>query len=103
MRGPAHGPECACCARIRDPTLLAAAARDAVAWGRRAAVVVTEAFGSPGQSTSSNGPPAELLAASYTHLRELGLAAPDAMPAWRLLGGGVSNWVILFECGEGVV
>src|SRR5436190_12351613 len=33
MRGPADGPECACCARIRDPTLLAAAARDAVAWG----------------------------------------------------------------------
>ena len=25
------------------------------------------------------------------------------MPAWRLLGGGVSNWVILFDCGEGVV
>src|SRR4051794_1738010 len=65
-------------------------------------VVVAEASGSPGRS-SSNGPPAELLAASYAHLRHLGLAAPDAMPSWCLLGGGVSNWVIHFNCGEGVV
>jgi hypothetical protein len=50
-----------------------------------------------------DGPPAVLLEASYAHRRALGLAAPDATPAWRLLGGGVSNWVILFDCGGGVV
>jgi 5-methylthioribose kinase len=66
-------------------------------------VVVAEASGSPGQSTADDGPPAVLLEASYAHLRDRGLAASDATPAWRLLGGGVSNWVILFDCGEGVV
>ena len=65
--------------------------------------MVAEASGSPGQSTAGDEPPAELLEASYAHLCDLGVASPDAMPSWRLLGGGVSNWVIFFECGEGVV
>jgi tRNA A-37 threonylcarbamoyl transferase component Bud32 len=65
--------------------------------------VVVEASGSPVHGTAGDGPQAILLEASYAHLRELGLASADAPPAWRLLGGGVSNWVILFDCGEGVV
>jgi 5-methylthioribose kinase len=68
-----------------------------------AVVVVAEASGSPVQSLTGDGPPAALLEASYAHLRDCGLAFADATPAWRLLGGGVSNWVILFDCGEGVV
>jgi 5-methylthioribose kinase len=55
------------------------------------------------QSPASDGPPAALLEASYAHLRARGLASANAMPAWRLRGGGVSNWVILFDCGEGLV
>src|SRR5437764_1872503 len=65
--------------------------------------MVAEASGSPVQGAAGDGPPTELLEAAYAHLCDLGLAAPDAMPSWRLLGGGISNWVILFACDEGVV
>lgn len=48
-------------------------------------------------------PPAPLIAAAHTHLRRLGLVSPGEEASWRMLGGGVSNWVILFDCGDGVV
>ena len=51
----------------------------------------------------AGGPPSALIETAYAHLRCLGLAAPGERPPWRVLGGGVSNWVVLFECGDGVV
>ncbi len=50
-----------------------------------------------------NGTPATLIEASYAHLRRLGIITGSATPPWRALGGGISNWVVLFDCGEGVV
>jgi len=48
-------------------------------------------------------PPAPLVASAQAHLRRLGLVPPGGEAPWRTLGGGVSNWVILFDCGDGVV
>lgn len=50
-----------------------------------------------------NTPPAALIETSYAHLCRLGLIAEGERPPWRALGGGVSNWVVRFDCGEGVV
>lgn len=50
-----------------------------------------------------SGPPEALIEAAWGHLRALGLIAAGERPAWRLLAGGVSNWVLRFECGGGVV
>ncbi len=51
----------------------------------------------------AESPPETLLDRAYEHLAGLGLTTPGARPAWRLLGGGVSNWVIRFDVGPGVV
>jgi 5-methylthioribose kinase len=49
-------------------------------------------------------PPRSLIETACAHLARLGWTAPgDACPPWRLLGGGVSNWVIRFDVGPGVV
>lgn len=56
-----------------------------------------------GNGTGREGPPATLIETSYDHLRKLGLIGAGDTPPWRVLGGGVSNWVLLFECGDGVV
>ena len=48
-------------------------------------------------------PPAALLAAATAHLRRLGLATAEERPRWRLLAGGVSNWVLHTDSGGGVV
>ncbi|MGH2409353.1 MAG: phosphotransferase family protein [Chloroflexota bacterium] len=52
---------------------------------------------------TADGPPDSLIAIARGHLARLGLVAPDTQPSWRLLGGGVSNWVIRFEAAQGVV
>jgi 5-methylthioribose kinase len=52
---------------------------------------------------AADAPPDELIAAACVHLRRIGLLADGERPAWRLLSGGVSNWVLRFECGPGVV
>ncbi len=44
-----------------------------------------------------------MIVASGIHLCRLGLIAAGEAAPWRLLGGGISNWVVLFACGEGVV
>jgi 5-methylthioribose kinase len=51
----------------------------------------------------AENPPDTLLDRAYEHLAQLGLTTPDVRPPWRLLGGGVSNWVIRFDVGRGVV
>ncbi|HVA91229.1 MAG TPA: phosphotransferase [Chloroflexota bacterium] len=56
-----------------------------------------EAVAAPGE------PPDSLIAIARGHLARLGLMSPGACSSWRLLAGGVSNWVIRFEVGEGVV
>jgi hypothetical protein len=53
--------------------------------------------------TSSDAPPPALLERASEHLARLGLISPGARPSWHLLGGGVSNWVIHFDVGQGVV
>lgn len=52
---------------------------------------------------AGNAPPAALIETTYAHLRRGGLIGTGERPPWRLLGGGISNWVLLFDCGEGVV
>ncbi len=51
----------------------------------------------------TDNPPVTLLDRAYEHLTELGLTVSGARPPWRLLGGGVSNWVLHFDVGQGVV
>ncbi len=48
-------------------------------------------------------PPQHFFAAALTHLRRLGYVNGGSLPPWRLLSGGISNWVVLFECNGGVV
>lgn len=70
-----------------------------------------EQFGTAASMTPSHaaapdgdgGPPEALPRASSAHLRRLGLCESQETPPWRLLGGGVSNWVVRFDCGDGVV
>ncbi len=55
------------------------------------------------EAATPAGPPDGLMAIARGHLERLGLIGLGARPSWRLLAGGVSNWVIRFEVGEGVV
>ena len=65
--------------------------------------MVTDASESAGRNLAAHQPPPGLIATSRRHLHRIGLVTGSAVPPWRLLGGGVSNWVILFECGDGVI
>ena len=47
--------------------------------------------------------PSTLIELAWRHLLQLGLCESGSEPRWELLGGGVSNWVLRFDCGGGVV
>lgn len=61
------------------------------------------ATGQQAFAPAHDGPPPELLQASFTRLRGLGLLAHGNVPGWSVLGGGVSNWVLLIHARRDVV
>lgn len=65
-------------------------------------VSATPARSDPG-ADAIQGPPRELFAAAHIHLRQIGLLTSGEEPTWRLLSGGVSNWVVRFDCVPAVV